>query len=116
MKFLIIPTINLTALGYDTTTFRKSNDGLYCILHLQFVTTIYPDIIGLPESVVLDHNSAELNAILNGTDWTVPEGVPSETPVQPNQTISARLDGIETQTITNTDAIQEILTAIEVPV
>ena len=66
MRFAIAPTQYFHDLGFDTTHWRKSLDGSKAICHAEFALTL-----GSKNNMeIYEHNSKELQEILQGEEWS----------------------------------------------
>jgi hypothetical protein len=67
MKFCISKITNWSDIGFDTTNWRKSQDGLYAIVHYEYAKLLKPDIDTDMNIQIKEYQSADLeNALVQG--------------------------------------------------
>lgn len=73
MKFCIATIAYFENIGFDTTDWRKSIDGLKAIAHDRFIKILVPNYLSDENIIVLQCPSAELDEILNSKEWSIIE-------------------------------------------
>lgn len=69
MKFVIGTVEYFNSIGFNTTDWRKSIDGLKAIVHENFVKILIPSVESDVNLTVYISPSSELDAILNSDMW-----------------------------------------------
>lgn len=73
MDFCIASVSFWQSHGFDCTSWRKSIDGTMALVHRAYAEVLVPDIAELDEVQVYRSPSAELDGVLGGEMWSVPE-------------------------------------------
>jgi len=73
MEFCIATVAFWQSHGFDCTSWRKSVDGTLALVHRAYAEVLVPDIAELDEVTVYRSPSTELDGVLGGVEWSVPE-------------------------------------------
>lgn len=75
MKFCVALISYWQSIGFDTSHWRKSNDGLYAIAHYEFIKILKPDIDTDINIQIKEYKSAELEQLLAGNFGDEPNNI-----------------------------------------
>lgn len=73
MNFCIATLEYFNSIGFDTSTWRKSIDGIKAIAHASFIEIIIPNIKSNVNIQVYTSPSIELDNLLNSSEWKIVE-------------------------------------------
>jgi hypothetical protein len=73
MDFCIASVAFWQSHGFDTSNWRKSTDGTLALVHRTYAAVLVPDTVENEAVTVYRSPSAELDGVLGGVEWSVPE-------------------------------------------